>query len=94
VTNDAVPAVSVGAELVITSLADDTEPVGVVHVQQSVVGAGEAREGWEVDRVSGHAVDAVDADQTRGRTVLLEKPLQIIRIFELEPLECGAASTC
>src|SRR2546430_10181113 len=65
VTNDAVPTIAVRAELVIAPLADHTEPVGVIDVQESVVGSREPGEGREVDRVAGHAVHAVDRKSTR-----------------------------
>ena len=63
----------------------------VVDVQQRVVLAREPREGRQVESIPGHAVDAVDADEPRHRTALLEQALEIVRVFELEPLH-GRAS--
>ena len=91
VAHDAVAAVSVRAELVVGALADDPEAVRVVDVEQRVIVTRELREGGQVDRVAGHAVHAVDADQPRRLARLLEEPFQILGVLELESLHRGAA---
>ena len=51
------------------ALTDDAEAMGVVDVEQRPVPARDGREGADVRRVAGHAVDAVHAHQT-GRVAL------------------------
>jgi hypothetical protein len=50
--------------------------MGVVDVQQGVVGLGQGEEGRQVGRVAGHQVDPVHADQARGLGVPAQQPLQ------------------
>ena len=82
VADDAVATISVRTELVVAALADDTEAVGVVDVQESVVRAGEVAKRRQVERVARHAVHAVDADQAWRRAALLEQALQVLRVLE------------
>src|SRR3954468_20764786 len=93
VLHDAVAAPAVGRELVVAPLADDAETVGVVDVEERVVLTREPGKLWEGDRVPSHAVHAVDADQPRHRPSVPEQPLEIIRVFELEPPHGRAAGT-
>ena len=86
VADDAVPAHAVWARLVRVALADHAEPVGVVDIEHGVVPTREPSEVLQFGRVPGHAVDAVHADQARGRAVLAQKLLEVVRILEAEPL--------
>ena len=64
--HDRVAAAPVGGRVVAVALAGDPEAVGVVHVQQGVVLAGQGGEGRQVGRVAGHRVDPVHAHQARA----------------------------
>ena len=89
--DDAVAADAVGRELVVTALTQHAETVRVVDVEQGVVLAREPRERRQVERVPRHAVDAVNADEARHRTALLEQALEIVRVLELKALHGRAA---
>ena len=91
VADDAVPAHAVGAWFVRVALADHSEPVRVVDIEHGVVPTGEPGEVLQVRRVPGHAVDAVHADQARGRAVLSQELLEVVRILEPKPLHGRAA---
>ena len=91
VADDAVSAGAVRARLVTRPLADDPEAVGVVHVQDRVVAACDPCELLQIGGVAGHAVDAVHANQACTGTVLAQELLEVVRIFETEPLHrCSA----
>ena len=92
--DDAVPAQAVGAGLGRASFADDAESMRVVDVEQSVVGSSETRHRFDVGRVSGHAVDSVDADQARRIPVLLQEPLEIVQVVVAEALDRRAVRGC
>ena len=59
----------------------------VVDVQKRVVLAREASERRHVRGVAGHAVDAVDADQARRLAALAQQALEVVHVFEGEPLD-------
>ena len=91
VADDAVAARAVHGRLVRAALADDAEAVGVVDVEQGAVLARDRREGADVGRVAGHAVDAVHADEA-GRVALgLEQLVEVVGVLEAEALDGGAA---
>ena len=87
VTHDPVAPLAVRAELVRRPLADHAEPVRVVDVEKRVVLAREASERRHVRGVPGHAVDAVDADQARRLAGLAQQALEVVHVFEGEPLD-------
>ena len=60
------PRIPYGQRSAAAALADHAEAVSVVHVQQRAVFAGDRREGGQVGRVAGHAVDPVHAHQSRA----------------------------
>jgi hypothetical protein len=80
VADDTVTPPSERGGLVLRSLSDDTEAVGVVDVEQSVVLAGEPRECRQIGGVAGHAVDPVHADEAGARVVRTEQTLEVVGI--------------
>ena len=93
VAHHAVAAAAVDRGLVGTALADDAEAVGVVDVEQGAVLAGDGREGADVGRVAGHAVDAVHADQAGAVALGAQQLVEMVGILEAEALDRRAART-
>ena len=87
VSDDAVAAHAVRARLVGSALTDDAEAVRVVHIEQRVVFAGQPSEALDVCGVPRHAVDAVDADESRRGVLLQKQPLEVFDILEGELLD-------
>ena len=83
--HDRVAAAAVGGRVVAVALAGDPEAVGVVHVQQGVVLAGQGGEGRQVGRVAGHRVDPVHADQARAPARAPEQPPGVLDVAGAEP---------
>ena len=69
-THDSVAPLPYGQSSLGATLAEDAETVGVVYIEQGVVGTREVRKDLKIGGVPGHAVDSVDADQARLRVVL------------------------
>ena len=64
--------------------------MGVVHVQQGVVLAGQGGEGRQVGRVPGHGVDAVQAEDPRRAGGTAQPPLGVLEVVVAEPPHGGA----
>jgi hypothetical protein len=65
--------------------------VGVVHVQQGVVLAGQGGEGGQVGRVAGHRVDPVHAQHPGRRGRPPQQPLGVADVARAEPVHGGPA---
>ncbi len=89
--DDAVPARTVGGELGGGALADHTEAVGVVDVEERAMAAGDAGERGQVGGVARDAVHAVHAHEAVIGAVLDQQPLEVVGILEPEPLQRGPA---